>query len=98
MFYCGTGITPFYSILKNINEKTKYKFKLFGSLHNKSENCFTDIKQKLFYGDNKLTPQKINKIISKYRSANTIILLCGTENYNNMILNTIKKTFVVYKW
>jgi ferredoxin-NADP reductase len=98
MFYCGTGITPFYSILKNVNEKTKYKFKLFGSLHNKSENCFTDIKQKLFYGDNKLTPQKINKIISKYRSTNTIILLCGTENYNNMILNTIKETFVVYKW
>lgn len=98
MFYCGTGITPFYSILKNITENTKYNFKLFGSLHNKSDNVFTNIKQKIFYSDNKLTPKKINKIIGKYNSDDTVILLCGTENYNNMILTNIKEKFVVYKW
>jgi NAD(P)H-flavin reductase len=98
MFYCGTGITPFYSILKNITENTKYNFKLFGSLHNKSDNVFTNIKQKIFYSDNKLTPKKINKIIGKYNSDDTVILLCGTENYNNMILTIIKEKFVVYKW
>jgi ferredoxin-NADP reductase len=98
MFYCGTGITPFYSILQHVNKKTKYNFKLFGSLHNKSENCFTHIKQKIFYSENKLTPEKINKILCKYTSDDTIILLCGIENYNNMIINTIKEKFMVYKW
>jgi len=62
MFYCGTGITPFYSILTNLQPNTKYNCKLFGSLRNEKENCL-DIKQKIFYSDNKLTIKKINKIL-----------------------------------
>jgi len=98
MFYCGTGITPFYSILQNANEKTKYNFKLFGSLHDKSDNYFTGVNQTIFYSDNKLTPTKINEIMDEYNFDDTVILLCGTENYNNMIVDTVKETFEIYKW
>ena len=98
MFYCGTGITPFYSMFQNVNEKTKYDFKLFGSLHDKSDNYFTNINQQIFYSDNKLTPTKINEIVDKYNFDDTVILLCGTDNYSNMLLDTIKETFDVYKW
>jgi NAD(P)H-flavin reductase len=100
MFYCGTGITPFYSILNNIKSNTKYKFKLFGSLNNESENYlkFKNIKQKIFYSSNKLTPKKVNKILSKYCSDNTTILLCGSEGYNNMIINAINNKFTICIW
>jgi NAD(P)H-flavin reductase len=98
MFYCGTGITPFYSILKNINSNTKYKFKVFGSLVAELENHFKDIKQKIFYSDNKLTPKKVNKILDKYSSENTTILLCGSEGYNNMIIDAVNNKFTICKW
>ena len=98
MFYCGTGITPFYSILKNLSSNTKYKFKVFGSLAAESENYFKDIKQKIFYPDNKLTPKNVEKIVGKYRSDNTTILLCGSEGYNNMIINAINNKFTICKW
>lgn len=98
IFYCGTGITPFYSILKNINTNTKYKFKVFGSLTNEAEKYFKDIKQKIFYSNNKLTAKKLKKIISKYNSNNTTILLCGNENYNNMIINAVDNNFTICKW
>ena len=96
MFYCGTGITPFYSILNQIKENTRYKCKLFGSLKDKSENYF-DIKQKIFYTYHKLTPTKIHKILQKYNPSNTTILVCGNDNYNAMIFENSKK-FNVYKW
>jgi len=98
MFYCGTGVTPFYSIVQNLNKETKYTFKLFGSLNNKNEHCFPNIKQKIFYTNQKLTPKRVNKIITKYDPQNTIVLLCGTENYNLMITDTIKDTFETYKF
>jgi ferredoxin-NADP reductase len=98
MFYCGTGITPFYSILKNINSNTKYNFKIFGSLSKETENYFKDIKQKIFYSNKKLTPKKIKKIVKKYNYNNTTILLCGSEQYNNMILDTVNKKFTICKW
>ena len=95
MFYCGTGITPFYSVLNSIKTKTKYKFKLFGSLKNETENYF-NIKQKIFYTNNKLTVKKINTIIKKYDPENTTILVCGSDNYMKMF-NTIKN-FTIYNW
>ena len=102
MFYCGTGITPFYSILNNINTDTKYKFKLFGSLKNYSENYLqinnNNIKQKIYYSDNKLTSKKINKILKKYNPLNTTILLCGSESYNIMIIDSVDKNFTICKW
>jgi NAD(P)H-flavin reductase len=102
MFYCGTGITPFCSILNNINTDTKYKFKLFGSLKNDSENYLQisnkNVKQKIYYSDNKLTYKTISKILKKYNPLNTIILLCGSESYNNMIINSVDKKFTICKW
>jgi NAD(P)H-flavin reductase len=98
MFYCGTGITPFYSILKNINSNTKYKFKVFGSLATESENYFKDIKQKIFYSHNKLTSKKVKKILGKYNSSDTTILLCGSEGYNNMIIDAVNTKYTIYKW
>jgi NAD(P)H-flavin reductase len=98
MFYCGTGITPFYSILKNINSNTKYKFKVFGSLVAELENHFKDFKEKIFYSHNKLTPKKVQKILNKYCSDNTTMLLCGSEGYNNMIINAVNNKFTICKW
>ena len=98
MFYCGTGITPFYSILKNLNSNTKYKCKVFGSIKNKDENIFEDINQKIFYSTNKLTSKKINKILKKYDPFNTTILLCGSELYMNFITDTINNKFTICKW
>ena len=95
MFYCGTGITPFYSILTNLQPNTKYNCKLFGSLRNEKENCL-DIKQKIFYSDNKLTIKKINKILKKYNSNNTTILVCGNKSYNNLFLNI--NNFTICYW
>lgn len=98
MFYCGTGVTPFYGILKSINQSSKYTFTVFGSLHDTYENNFKDIVQTIFYSNDKLTPEKINNIMSPYNSDNTAILLCGTKSYNNMIINTIQDAFTIYKW
>jgi NAD(P)H-flavin reductase len=64
MFYCGTGVTPFYSIIKNLRENTKYRCKIFGSLKNVDENYFDDIMQSVFYSDNKLT-QRDNKLTQR---------------------------------
>ena len=98
MFYCGTGITPFYSMLKNKHENTRYKFKVVGSLHSRVENYFEDIKQTLYFSDNKLTTKKINKILKGYNPENTTILLCGSERYNNMIIECTNNKFTVCKW
>jgi NAD(P)H-flavin reductase len=95
MFYCGTGITPFYSILTNLQTNSKYNCKIFGSLRNEKENCL-DIKQKIFYSDNKLTIKKINKILKKFDPNNTTILVCGNENYNNLFLDV--NNFTICNW
>jgi NAD(P)H-flavin reductase len=96
-FYCGTGITPFASILNSLNPNTRYRFKLFGSLRTPAENYFQDIKQKLFYSTNKLTPRKIHKIIKKYKPSNTTIFVCGNKNYMNMLCETIVDKFNICK-
>lgn len=95
MFYCGTGITPFYSILTNLHSQSKYKCKLFGSLKKKDEN-YLIIKQKIFYSDNKLTFQKINKILQRYDSKNTTLLVCGSESYNKLFLDI--NNFTICYW
>lgn len=96
MFYCGTGITPFYSILTSLTPDTRYKFKVFGSLNNEDENYFTNIKQKIFYSNNKITTKKLQKILKKYDPKSTIILTCGNERYNQLFKDI--ENFVVYKW
>lgn len=96
-FYCGTGITPFASIINSLNPNTRYKINMFGSLRTPAENYFQDIKQKLFYSANKLTPRKIHKIIKKYKPLNTTIFVCGNKNYMNMLCDTIADRFNICK-
>jgi len=69
-----------------------------GSLHSKVENYFEDIKQTLYFSDNKLTTKKINKILQGYNPKNTTLLLCGSERYNNMIIECTNNKFTVCKW
>jgi NAD(P)H-flavin reductase len=95
MFYCGTGITPFYSIITNFIPKTKYNYKLFGSLQNKKEKYF-NLKHKIYYSDNKITTRKINKILKSYSSNNTCLFVCGTESYQKLFSNIIK--YKIYYW
>lgn len=91
MFCCGTGITPFYSILKNLSKDTKYKFKIYASFKSKGEAfLINDISNKIaekkcFYSkeNNKLTEEKVREIINKNKKST--ILVCGTDGYNNMI-------------
>ena len=95
MFYCGTGITPFYSMITNFVSNTKYKYKLFGSLHDKKERYFK-LKHKIYYSNNKINIKKINKILNLYDSTNTCLLICGSESYQNLFLNI--PNYNIYKW
>ena len=95
MFYCGTGITPFYSMITNFVSNTKYKYKLFGSLHNKKER-YLKLKHKIYYSNNKINIKKINKLLKLYDSTNTCLLICGSENYQNLFLNI--SNYNIYKW
>jgi len=97
MFCCGTGITPFYSILSNLNYATKYTFKLFASFKSKKETFLiknlknlknNKINTKLFLSSkNKLNEKNVVKILMKNHSST--ILICGTQDYNNFILETV---------
>jgi NAD(P)H-flavin reductase len=106
MFCCGTGITPFYSILSNLSPNTKYQMKLFCSFKSKKESFLIDnlpIKPKLFLSDinNKIDKVQIQKILKKYIPEKTCILICGTENYQKMVQTTVKtqsNNFKVFHW
>jgi hypothetical protein len=95
MFYCGTGITPFYSMITSFVSNTKYKYKLFGSLHDKKERYFK-LKHKIYYSNNKINIKKINKILKLYDPTKTCLLICGSENYQNLFLNI--PNYNIYKW
>lgn len=95
MFYCGTGITPFYSMITNFVLNTRYKYKLFGSLHDKRDKYFK-LKHKIYYSDNKINIKKINKILKLYNPKTTCLLICGNENYQNLFLNI--PNYNIYKW
>lgn len=100
MFSCGTGITPFYSIITNLCENTKYKIRLFCSFRSKKDIFLADkIKSKLFLSDKnkRLNPERVKKILKKYDSQNTTIFVCGTESYQEMIMSTTEK-YKIIKW
>ena len=91
MFCCGTGITPFYSILTGLAESTHYRFHIHASFKSKAD-CFLigDIpagvcKKKCHYSDqgNRLTKQAVQKIVRK--RTGWAVLICGTESYNAMV-------------
>ena len=100
MFSCGTGITPFYNIITNLVENTKYKIKLFCSFKSKNDIFLADkIKSKLFLSDKnkRLNPKRLSKILKKYKTRDTTILVCGTESYQEMVISS-SKTYNTIKW
>ena len=102
MFCCGTGITPFYSILTNLNSKTQYKFKLYCSFKKKEDsyllNDLKSIKKKIFYSNKnkRITEKKIKKISKKYKNEMVHVLICGTSKYQEMIKSNVNKYFKKY--
>ena len=99
-FSCGTGITPFYSIITNLNENTKYKTKMFCSFRSKKDIFLANkIKSKLFLSEKnkKLNPKRVKKILKKYDPKNTTIFVCGTESYQEMIISRTEK-YKIIKW
>jgi len=91
MFSCGTGITPFYSILTNVQPNTKYNFKLFASFRHREEAVLVNDFEKhtkLYISSegNRMTAAECSDIVSNYGSS-TIVLVCGTREYNGMIIN-----------
>lgn len=91
MFCCGTGITPFYSILTNLSKNTKYKCKLYASFKSKEDRFLVqDIpkkkaKKQCFYSktDTRLTKEKVENILMKNKTS--VVLVCGTNSYNELI-------------
>jgi NAD(P)H-flavin reductase len=106
MFSCGTGITPFYSIIKGLNKDTKYKIILNCSFSDDNNILLIDeikslhndnIKINLFISEdnNKLTEDKVKNILSKYNDY--FILICGTNSFNDMIKrNCVTYNFFVF--
>lgn len=104
MFCCGTGITPFYSILTNLSKDTRYKYELYASFKSKNERfLIQDIpnsvaKQRCFYTANntRITKERINKILANQKDA--AILVCGTESYNEMVRSCCGNERNCYFW
>ena len=96
MFCCGTGITPFYSILTNLSSNTKYQMKLFCSFKSKKDTFLVDKlpnKPKLFLSnkDHRLNPKRIGKILKRYNPEETSVLICGTKGYQDMVESAVKE-------
>ena len=105
LFCCGTGITPFYSVLKNINSNTKYNFYLFASFKDKKDSLLLNkiknknIKTFLSKENNKISDKKLNNIFKKFNNENSCVFSCGTKNYNNLIKKiSIENKFNYNKW
>ena len=91
MFCCGTGVTPFESMLCSMKERrTEYKCKLFCSFHSKEGAvCLRRLKAKpqlfLSSGGSRLDTNSLEKQFS-HRSLNkTCVLICGTPSYNKLV-------------
>ena len=100
IFSCGTGITPFYSIIDNLIINTKYNIILNASFRSKDDILLIDklidkkinkltINLYLSNENNKLNENKIIYLLNKYN--NYTILICGTDNYQIMIKNICNK-------
>lgn len=102
MFSCGTGITPFYSMITNLKEDTKYKIYLYSSYKDKTQIYLYDrlehgnLTKEIFLTENKLNDEKISKIFNNFDLLNTFVYICGTVNYNSMIGNIAKKKSFQY--
>ena len=99
MFSCGTGITPFYSILSNLNTNTRYNFKLFASFRTSDEAHLTsglssDVDLFISMDGNRITADIITKHIVSLEDV--IVLICGTTGYNNMVTEICHKYGKMY--
>jgi len=97
MFCCGTGITPFYNILDNI-DVTKYNFILNCSFRSKEDIFLINETKNLFLSkeNNKLDENKIREILNKYDDY--IVLICGSKSYNKLLIDTINNKVKYYEW
>ena len=97
MFSCGTGITPFYSMITNLKNNTRYNIYLYSSFKDMSQIYLYDklkhekLEKKIFLTENKLTNNKVKSILDQFNNSLTFIYICGTENYNSMISDIAKK-------
>lgn len=104
MFCCGTGITPFYSILTNLSKHTKYKCKLYASFKSRADRFLvqdipkSSAKKRCFYSQEgtRLTKETVEKILSKNKKA--VVLVCGTKSYNEMIKSCCGDERICYCW
>ena len=80
MFLCGTGITPFYSMIKNLKEDTKYQIYLYSSYKDKNQMYLYDIlvhknlTKEIFLSENKLNDDKISEIFNNFNNLNTFVV------------------------
>lgn len=103
MFSCGTGITPFYSILSNMPETSRYNCLLNTSFRSKNDallvDKLTNTKINLFFSEenNKLTEEKAKEIIDSFDDK--VVLVCGTKSFNEMTSQiTSKINIECYEW
>jgi len=94
MFSCGTGITPFYSILTNIRPNTRYHFKLLASFRTGDDAYLTnglncDMQLFISMNGNKITQEYVIEQICKLQDV--VVLICGTTAYNNMVIEACQK-------
>ncbi len=96
MFSCGTGITPFYSMIQNLSIKTKYKINLYASFKSIDQSLLFDklnhsnLSKYAYYSSqsNKLSIDKLHIIFNIISCENSIVFICGTESYNELIMQT----------
>jgi ferredoxin-NADP reductase len=104
MFSCGTGITPFYSMIQNLSIKTKYNIKLYSSFKSQDQSFLfeklnhSSLSKYAYYSSesNKLSPDKIDSILDNKLLENYIVFICGNESYNELIMNKCLKFNIEY--
>jgi len=94
MFSCGTGITPFYSMIQNLSKQTKYNIHLYSSFKSPDQSYLFDSVQnhsklsKYAYFSSisdKLNSDKLDLILKSFDLSNIVVFICGTNFYNQMI-------------
>ena len=99
MLSCGTGITPFYSILTNLHPNSRYTFELFASFRNKEDAYLANDIQGtsqvyLSCEGNKITTDIVKAIITEIEEP--VVLICGTHGYTTMIQQVCEENQTEY--
>ena len=105
MFSCGTGITPFYSMIQNLSKQTRYKIHLYSSFKSPDQShLFDSVKDhsnlsKYAYFSSisdKLNSDKIDLILKLFDLSDCIVFICGTNFYNQMITQKCSEFNIEY--